>query len=201
MMLGRFFLDTEYTNGNYYRRDIFEIALFSENIHRTFRQYAKIPYALPKRAKKICNINNEVLRQKGVDFTYMIKKLRKFVKSEITTPTLIAHNGYLCDFPLLFASCMKYNLEVENIFKNYTFIDTIKVLQRLGFKKPGLKTISSVKYQQHNAVLDAKSFASEFTKQLTRIYLTKTARSVRQVIFCSSWEESYQYQYVYCPIV
>ena len=165
MMAGRFFLDTEYTNGNYYRGDIIEIALFSESTHRTFRQYVKIPYALPKRVKKVCNINDEVLRQKGVDFTYMIKRLCKFVKSETATPTLIAHNGYLCDFPLLFANCMKYNLEVEDIFKNYTFVDTIKVLQRMGCRKTGLKTISSVKYQQHNAASDAKALASTFTKQ------------------------------------
>jgi DNA polymerase III alpha subunit (gram-positive type) len=152
MMTGQFFLDTEYTNGNYYLGDIFEIALVSENTHRTFRQYVKIPYAISKRVKKVCNINDEVLRHKGVEFTYMIKRLCEFVKSETTTPTLIAHNGYLCDYPLLFANCMKYNLEVEDIFDNYIFVDSIKVLECAGCRKPELKTISRSKFAQHNAV-------------------------------------------------
>ena len=164
-MTGRFFLDTEYTNGNFYQGDIFEIAVVSESTYRTFHQYVKIPYAIPKNVKELCNINDEVLRQKGVHFTYMIKRLKEFVKSETTTPTVIAHGGYLTDFPLLFANCMKYNIEVKDIFENYTFADSVKMLECINCKKTGLNTISDSKYKQHSALSDVKALASVFSKK------------------------------------
>ena len=65
-MLGRFYLDTEYTNGNYYQGDIFEIALVSEHTYRVFHQYIQIPYGLPKNVKRLCRVNDKMLRIKGV---------------------------------------------------------------------------------------------------------------------------------------
>ena len=99
-MTGRFYLDTEYTNGNYYLGDIFEIALISEDTCRVFHKYIKIPYRLSKYVKQTCNVSDNILRQKGVPFLYMLKKMQQFVYSETTTPILIAHGGFLCDFPL-----------------------------------------------------------------------------------------------------
>ena len=68
----KFYLDTEYTNGNYYQGDIFEIALVSEDTGRVFHQYVKIPYNLPKNSKRLCNINDEVIRHKRVSFKFML---------------------------------------------------------------------------------------------------------------------------------
>ena len=107
MMSNRFFLDTEFSNGDYFQGDIFEVALVSENTCRKFCQYIAIPYSMPKYVKQICYISDEVLPCKGVSFTYMINKLVQLVKSETDTPTFIAHSFFLFDYPLLFANCMK----------------------------------------------------------------------------------------------
>ena len=50
-MENRFYLDTEFTNGNYYRGDIFELALISEKTCRIFHQYIQIPYDIPTYVK------------------------------------------------------------------------------------------------------------------------------------------------------
>ena len=161
----RFFLDTEYTNGNYYQGDIFEIALVSENTYRIFHQYVKIPYSVPNNVKRLCNISDKVLQQKGVSFTHMIKRLTRFVKSETKTPTIIAHAGYAFDFPLLFTNCMKHNLNVQIIFQNYAFVDSVKVLQNAGVRKPGLHTIANASYQRHSAASDAKTLVDVFNNK------------------------------------
>ena len=49
--MGRFYLDMEFTNGNYYLADIIEIALVAEDIRNTFDSYMRIHYSIPKRMK------------------------------------------------------------------------------------------------------------------------------------------------------
>ena len=163
-MVGRFFLDTEYTNGNYYLGDIFQIALISEDSCRIFHQYIVIPYKLSNNIQKLCNVNNKILQRKCVPFTYAIKKMLRFIQCETATPTLIAHGGFLCDFPLLIINNMKYNIDVADIFAQYTFIDSMKMLQEIGYSKPGLDTISHV-VSHHNALQDTKVLLNVFTKQ------------------------------------
>ena len=165
MTTGRFFLDTEYTNGNYYMGDIFEITIISEDTCRVFHKYIKIPYRLSNNVMNICsNVTNKTLQQKAVPFSYMLKMMLKFIHSETTTPTLIAHGGFLWDFPLLMINCMKYNVDVVMIFTQYSFIDSMKMLQENGYYKPGLETISRVT-SQHNALEDTKVLLKVFTKQ------------------------------------
>ena len=165
-MPARFFLDTEYTNGNYYRGDIFEIALISETTYRVFHQYIKIKYRLPNNVKTLCRISDEYLLRKGVPFTYMLKRMLLFIKSETDNPTIIAHSGYLNDFPLLFINCIKHNINVADVFKNYTFIDSLKVIRNsIECRKPGLKSIIILCYKQHTALSDVKSLLNVFTKQ------------------------------------
>ena len=125
----KFYLDTEYTNGNYYQGDIFEIALVSEDTGRVFHQYVKIPYNLPKNSKRLCNINDYVIRCKGISFQLMLNRLWHFLKCETSTPIIIAHAGYLFDFPILFVNCMKYKINIIDTFSNFTFIDTVRVLK------------------------------------------------------------------------
>ena len=168
----RFYLDTEYTNGNYYQGDIFEIALVSAETCRIFHQYVKIPYNLPKNVKRLCNINDEVIQCKGVSFKYMINRLLQFVKSETNAPILVAHAGYLFDFPILFVNCIKLNINIEAAFASFAFIDTVRVLkEKGGYIKPGLKTITNVKFHHHSAIEDAKTLMHVFTKQSPYIEL------------------------------
>ena len=118
-MLGRIYLDKEYANENYYQGDIFEIALLSEHTYRVFHQYIQIPYGLPENVKILCTLNDKMLRIKGLQFTYMLKRLLYFIESETNTPTIIAHSGYTNHFPLLFINCIKHKIKVADVFKNF----------------------------------------------------------------------------------
>ena len=165
-MEDRFYLDTEFTNGNYYRGDIFELALISEKTCRIFHQYIQIPYDIPTYVKRMCKVSDLKLKRKGVPFAYMLQRLIQFIKSETDTPTIIAHGGYLFDFPLLFANCLKHNIDITEEFKKYKFIDSIKVLKEFNIcKRHGLQSISENHYHQHSAVEDAKALMNVFTKQ------------------------------------
>ena len=107
-----------------------------------------------------------MLRIKGVQFTYMLKRLLYFIESETNTPTIIAHSGYTNHFPLLFINCIKHNIKVADVFKNYKFIDSLKVIKdSINCQKPGLKSISKSYNLQHNALEDVKSLVDVFTKQ------------------------------------
>ena len=69
----------------------------------------------------------------------MLNRLLQFVNSETSTPKLVAHGGYLSDFPLLFINCMKHSIDIADNFANYKFIDTVRFLKEQGrYKKPGL---------------------------------------------------------------
>ena len=46
--MGRFYLDMEFTNGNYYLVDILEIALLSEESGNVYHSYVKINYSVTK---------------------------------------------------------------------------------------------------------------------------------------------------------
>ena len=46
-MMNRFYLDTEYTNDNYYLGDMFEIAVLSERSGYIFHTYIKMSNKLP----------------------------------------------------------------------------------------------------------------------------------------------------------
>ena len=123
-----FFLDTEYTNGNYYQGDIFEIALVSENTYRIFHQYVKIPCSVPNNIKWLCNISDKVLQQKGVSFTHMIKRLMRFVKSENKNTLDYSSRGLCIWFPITFyqlhetqfkiPSCIS-QLYIHRFFKSF----------------------------------------------------------------------------------
>ena len=54
--MGRFYLDMEFTNGNYYLADIIEIALATEDSGNTFHSYTRIQNSIPKRVKELTNI-------------------------------------------------------------------------------------------------------------------------------------------------
>ncbi len=98
----------------------------SEDTYRVFHQYIKIKYRLPNNVKKLCRISEEFLLRKAVPFTYILKRMLLSINSETDNPTIIAHSGYLDDFPLIFINCMKHNINVADVFKNYTIIDSFK---------------------------------------------------------------------------
>ncbi len=77
MITARFFLDTEYTNGYFYRGDIFEIEVISESTHHSFHQYVKIPYTLQNNVKNFVILTIKYFDKKG--WFYVCDKKNKYI--------------------------------------------------------------------------------------------------------------------------
>ena len=74
-MMGWFYLDIEFTNGNYYLSDIIEIALISEDSGYAFHSYVKLHYTIPKRVKLLTNIQDKTINEIGLSFTKVIQEV------------------------------------------------------------------------------------------------------------------------------
>ena len=114
-------MDVEYTNGNYYLADIIEIALVAEESGYVFHNYVKIHYPVPKRVEELTNITNNVIRTIGLPFSIVMDGFIQFLCHEqagsTTKPMVIAHGGYLHDFPILLANCIKNNVDCTPLAK------------------------------------------------------------------------------------
>ena len=64
-MIGRFYLDMEFTNGNYYLVDIQEIALLAEESGNVYHSYVKINYSVPKQVQLLMGLQIELLKLTG----------------------------------------------------------------------------------------------------------------------------------------
>ena len=60
-IMGKFYLDLEFTNGNYYLVDILEIALVVGESGNVFHSYVKIHYSVPKRVQQLTGITNSTI--------------------------------------------------------------------------------------------------------------------------------------------
>ena len=157
--MGRFYLDLEFTNGNFYLADIIEISLVAEKTTHEFHSYVSIPYRLPANVKALTSITDEKLIADGCSFYETMCALVDFISIESTDPpTIIAHGGYHHDFPILFANCHKYCFQDFNVFHQCTFVDSVQLLQDLGYKKPGLNAMCNelgLSRMTHSASKDA----------------------------------------------
>ena len=66
--MARFYLDIEFTNGNYYLADIIEITLIAEESKNTYHSYEKVHYSIPRRVQQLTNITNETVKSIGISF-------------------------------------------------------------------------------------------------------------------------------------
>ena len=100
--MGRYYLDLEYTNGNYYLSDIIELALLAEHTGNTFHSYVRIHYLIPTRVKELTNISDDLLATAGCSFKDTIASLSAFLHDEQkrsdTQPIIIAHAGFFIRF-------------------------------------------------------------------------------------------------------
>ena len=156
----RFYLDMEFTNGNYYLADIIEIALVAEDSGYTFHSYVKIHYSIPRQVQQLTNISNNMTRTIGLSFTKVMEGLVEFIdqESDSLPPIIIAHGGYLHDFPILLANCMKHNIDYTPLTM-YTFVDSMQLFQDDGYTKPGLDALCErfdIDSKRHSALEDAK---------------------------------------------
>ena len=82
--MGRFNLDMEFTNGNYYLVDILEIALLAEESGNVYQSYVKINYSVPKQMQLLTGITNRTIETHGVPFRNAMDGLVEFIRCEQT---------------------------------------------------------------------------------------------------------------------
>ena len=80
--MGKFYLDMEFTNGNYYLVDILEIALLSEESGNVHHSYVKISYSVPKQVQLLTGIINRTIETHGVPFRNVMDGLVEFIRCE-----------------------------------------------------------------------------------------------------------------------
>ena len=167
-----FFLDTEFSNGNFYLGDIFEIALISERSGNVFHSFIKIPYPLDNYIKFMCNVTDDLLQRDGSSFKKTFDDMINFINADVegtggspTTIIIAAHGGFSFDFPLLVTNCFKNKCNI-GAMSDYQFIDTLQILQKekgskfynidtLSLKGLADKVLGNTTPTLHSAVADA----------------------------------------------
>ena len=128
--MGRFYLDLELTNGNYYLADILKFALVSEENGYAFHSCVNT-LLLPKRVQQLMGKTNETIKSLGLPFREVMDGLVEFFHRQQaqneTIPVIIAHGGYLHDFPILLANCIKHDYDITSLAE-YTFVDRMQIL-------------------------------------------------------------------------
>ena len=132
----------EFTNGNYYLADILEIAVVAAASGNVFHSYVKIHYSVSKMVQQLTGITNSTINTHGVPFRNVMNGLVEFLQHEQahseTVTIIIAHGGYLHDFPILLANCMKHNYDDHTVLTELMYVDSMRILQDEGYKRPGL---------------------------------------------------------------
>ena len=167
--MGRFYLDVEYTNGNFYLGDIIEIALVSEESENIFHSYVKIHYSVPYLVQQLTNVTNKTI-QGGLSFKVVMRSLIEFIFCEQvqrkTIPIIIAHGGFLHDFPMLFVNCIKNSCDNYSILRECVYVDSMQLFLSAGYKKPGIDglchvfNITNETRKHHSAIYDAEILMS-----------------------------------------
>ena len=156
--MGIFYIDIEFTNGNFYLGEIFEIACLSENSGYIFHSFIKITTPIPRYIQKLCNTDTDVVHN-SQPFSRVIKGLVEFIKLEDSTSTspstIIGHGSYLTDFPLLITNSFTSGFDYTQL-EQFIYVDSMKILQTKGYSKPGLDTMSNTHRGIHSAVYDVK---------------------------------------------
>ena len=185
--MNRFYLDLEYTNGNYYLGDIFEIAILCELSGYIFHSYIKIEQTLPWFVRKLCNITKKEVEMLSLPFNRVMDDFIKFIDQESTIskdhPIIISHGGLLMDFPLLIVNCMKNKYDYMKLSK-YVFVDSMEIMRDKGYKKPGLDSFSTTQKERHSAVYDVKLLRHVVTQLdiFSRNQLTVTLDDILQFL-------------------
>ena len=133
VIMNLFYFDTEYSNGNYYLGDIFEMALISERSGNMFHVLITIATPLDSYVKFLCHITDKDLQSKGISFKQAFDAMVSFINNETKEgegpATIMAHSGYHSDFPLLLTNCIKNKCDSTSMI-NYCFIDTLTILRK-----------------------------------------------------------------------
>ena len=132
-----------------------------------FHSYVSIHYSVPKRVQQLTGITNETIKSLGLPFRDVLDGLVEFLHCE-TIPIIIAHEGYLHDFPIQLASCMKYDCDKFGILPECMFVDSMQILQDDGYKRTGLDVLCeelNIKRKSHSALEHAYILKTVRTKK------------------------------------
>ena len=158
--MGRFYLDMEFTNRNYYLTDILEIALVAEESGNIYHRYVKIHFSVPKQMQLLTGVANITSETHGVPFRDVMDGHVAFIRSEATEPAIIiAHRGYVHDFPILIASYMKHNYSNFGVLAELVYVDSMQNLKDAGNGRSGLDALCEelkIERRGHSALDDAK---------------------------------------------
>ena len=81
----------------------------------------------------------------------------EYLQSE-SNPIIIANGGYLRDFPILLASCMKHKYYNFTALAWCMYLDSMQILRDAGYRRPGLDALSldlNIERKTHSALMDA----------------------------------------------
>ena len=156
----RFYLDMEFTNGNYYLTDILEIAVVAKDSGNIHHSYVKINYSVPKQVQLLTRVTNRTIEAHGVPFRDVMDGLVEFIRCEATEPPIIiAHGGYVHDFPILLASYTKHSYCHFSVPAEFVYVDSMQNLKDAGYRRPGLDALCEelkIERRGHSALDDAK---------------------------------------------
>ena len=95
-----------------------------------------------KHVQLLTGITNRIIETQGVPFRDMMDGLVAFIRREATEPAfIIAHGGYVHDFPILPASCMKQNYSDFAVLAKLVYVDSMQNLKDAGYMRPGLDAL------------------------------------------------------------
>ena len=160
--MGVFYIDTEYSNGNLYIGDIFELSLLSERSGRIFHRYINISGTLPRFVQQFCNVRMQTIRRYGRPFETVLHQMLQFIESERDGDDVvkfIGHGARRTDFPLIIVNsmrCKNADLLLRRM-KNYRFVDSVNELQIRGYERTSLDHLNGgVPRETHSATNDVK---------------------------------------------
>ena len=90
-----------------------------------YYRYAKIHYSVPKQVQMLTGITNRTIETHGVPFRDVMDGLVALIRREAMEPAIIiAHGGYVHDFPIILASCMKHHYSDFAVLAELVYIDS-----------------------------------------------------------------------------
>ena len=164
-----FFLDCEYTNGNLYVGEIFEIALLCKSTGNIFHSYVRIQTVIPKYVREMCNISDKQLNEiyQSPTFSEIMDDLLIFVKEESRSLNIyiIAHGGFNSDIPLIINNCKRSKYSCNGL-ANYMFVDSMLYFKNKGILKPGLDNLNVTEMRRYHTAINDVKILSDITDKL-----------------------------------
>ena len=85
----------------------------------------------------LTGIANITIETHGVLLRGVMDGFVAFIRREATEPAIIiTHGGYVHDFPILLASCMKHNYSDFAVLAELVYVDSMQNLKDAGYRRP-----------------------------------------------------------------